>query len=563
MKKIDSLLIHGGGCVCETTGAVNYPIYQTSTFEQDGLGRHKGYEYSRTKNPTRSALERLIAELEDAGASGENGENGAECGGGNGENDGKIGAEIGGNFAQNYVKNGENLAQNGENGGENPAHAAPNSNLDAPAQGFAFASGMAATSAVLAMFSAGDEIVISNNVYGGTFRVLDKVFARFGLRYHICDMRDAAALRGLLAARNGGDFGNEIGGEIDNKNHAQTTPNSNLDVGGGENGGENYGANNNGKNFGENGGKNGGENFTKTPAQNPTTNPATPPRRRIKALFLETPANPLMSVTDIAQTARIAHEFGALLIVDNTFMTPYLQRPLAFGADIVVHSATKYLGGHSDLVAGCAVAKDPALCERIGFLQNAMGAVLAPFDSFLLIRGIKTLGLRMRRHSENALAVAKFLAAHEAVERVFHPLLCEESGASGENGANGANDGRGESGASGATMAGKINAPAAKTAAQIHTAQADGGGGMVSFELREGWDLARFVGGCRLIALAESLGGVESLLCHPATMTHASIPPAIRAQMGISERLVRLSMGIEDAGDLLADLDQALRAAKI
>lgn len=411
MKNINSLLIHGGGCVDEATGAVNYPIYQTSTFEQIELGKHRGYEYSRTANPTRAAAERLVAQLEDAD-----------------------------------FRGASNAALADEAGCKAGALCAKNAAFG-EARGFAFASGMAATTTALAMFNAGDEIVISSNVYGGTFRVIDKVFSRFNLKYTICDMRDEELLRNTLEGT------------------------------------------------------------------------------KAKALFLETPANPLMSVTDIAKTAAIAHEFGAILIVDNTFMTPYLQRPLSFGADIVIHSATKYLGGHSDLVAGFVVAKDPQLCEKIAFLQNSIGAVLAPFDSFLLIRGVKTLGVRMDRHCQNAQEIAKFLASHEAVKEVFYPLLGAQ--------------------------------------AVTHAKQAHGGGGMISFELNEGWDFRRFVSGCELIALAESLGGVESLLCHPASMTHASIPPQIRAQMGISDNLVRLSVGIESGEDLVADIDSSLQKAKL
>ena len=387
MKKLhqDTLLIHGGECIDTATGAVNFPIYQTSTYAQESLGKHKGYEYSRTGNPTRSALERLIAELESGVA------------------------------------------------------------------GFGFASGMAASSCVFSLFSRGDKILISSNVYGGTFRVLDKVFARFGIEYEIIDMRDKNTLESSLQK---------------NKNH-------------------------------------------------------------IKALFLETPANPLMTVTSIESIAKIAKKHGVLLIVDNTFMTPYLQKPLELGADIVVHSATKYLGGHSDIVAGCVVVGDKELGERIAFLQNSIGAVLAPFDSFLLIRGIKTLGVRMQRHCENALKIAQYLEANLAIGKVYYPLL--------------------ESSGDKATQ----------------ESQARGGGGMISFELKGSYDFKTFLQSCALIPLAESLGGVESLLCHPASMTHASIPKDIRESVGIKESLIRLSVGIENVDDLIADIQNALNKSKI
>ena len=226
------------------------------------------------------------------------------------------------------------------------------------------------------------------------------------------------------------------------------------------------------------------------------------------------------------ELSKIAKKKGILSIVDNTFMTPYLQRPLEFGVDIVVHSATKYLGGHSDVVAGLAVTSNEALAQRIGFLQNSIGGVLAPFDSFLLIRGIKTLGLRMQRHCENTLQIAEFLSTHSGVQRVYYPGLASDEGYS------------------------------------IHKEQARGGGGMISFELKEGYDYRRFFASTRLIVLAESLGGVESLLCHPASMTHASIPTEIRAKVGITDNLIRLSVGIEYANDLIDDLHQAIDKAK-
>lgn len=379
---LDTLLIHGGQTTDPRTGAVNTPIFQTSTYAQSALGEHKGYEYSRTKNPTRDGIESLIAECE------------------------------GGKY------------------------------------GFAFASGMAALGTILSLFKSGDCVIISQNVYGGTFRILDKVFQNFGISYKIVDTRDLDALESAL------------------------TP-------------------------------------------------------EVKAVLIETPANPLLSVTPLESVAALCKKKGVLSIVDNTFMTPYLQQPLKLGIDIVVHSATKYLGGHSDLVAGLAVVNDPSLAERIGFLQNSIGGVLAPFDSFLLIRGMKTLGLRMQRHCENALLLAQKLQESEAVARVYYPGLESDSGY------------------------------------KIQSSQARGGGGMLSFELKENYDYKRFFQSTNIIVLAESLGGVESLLCHPASMTHASIPPHIRQEMGIGENLIRLSVGIEYAQDLLDDINGAIAKSRI
>lgn len=380
--KFDTLLIHGGLTTDTHTGAVNTPIYQTSTFAQKGLGEHLGYEYSRTKNPTRDGVESLIAECEN------------------------------GKF------------------------------------GFAFASGMAAIGTILSLFKSGDCIIISSNVYGGTFRILDKVLANFNISYKIVDTRDVSALESAITSE-------------------------------------------------------------------------------VKALLVETPANPLLHITPLKEVARICKQKGILSIVDNTFMTPYLQRPLDLGIDIVLHSATKYLGGHSDLIAGLVAVNDSALAERIGFLQNAIGGILAPFDSFLLIRGIKTLALRMQRHCQNALFLAQKLSELECIERVYYPGLKSHSGY------------------------------------DIHSSQASMGGGMLSFELKPNCDYKRFFKSTKLIVLAESLGGVESLLCHPCTMSHASIPQEKREAMGINERLIRLSVGIEDAEDLWQDLLEALKASKV
>lgn len=379
---IESALIHGGIYGDEKTGAVNVPIYQTSTFEQPELGRNTGWEYSRTGNPTRAALEALIAELEGGTA------------------------------------------------------------------GFAFGSGMAAITAVLSLFHTGDKILISSNVYGGTFRVLDKIFSNFGIGYSIEDTTDLASL------------------------DKKITPD-------------------------------------------------------VKAILIETPANPLLTITDLAGIAEIAKRHNILSIADNTFMTPYLQRPVEKGIDIVVHSATKYLGGHSDLVAGLVVVNDKTLAERLAFIQNATGGVLGPFDSFLLIRGIKTLGVRLDRHVENAVKAAEFLKQHKAVKKVYYPGLPDAQGY------------------------------------EINKKQAKNGGAMLSFELYENYDIKKFFSSLKLIALAESLGGAESLICHPASMTHASIPYETRRKVGITDGLIRLSVGIESADDIIADLSRAIDESEV
>ena len=376
-KAMESALIHGGIFGDPLTGAVNVPIYQTSTYRQEGIGLDVKWEYSRTGNPTRAALEALIAELEGGTA------------------------------------------------------------------GFAFASGMAAITAVLSLFRAGDRILISSNVYGGTYRVLDKVFRQFDIRYGIVDTTDLSALESAIAPD-------------------------------------------------------------------------------VKAILVESPANPLMTVTDLAAVSALAKGYGILSIVDNTFMTPYLQQPLKLGADIVIHSATKYLGGHSDLVAGLVVVNSDALAKRLAFLQNATGGVLAPFDAFLLMRGIKTLSVRMDRHVENAQKAAEWLKGNPAVKLVYYPGLPDDPGY------------------------------------EINRKQARNGGAMISFELDERHDFRKFFTSLKLITLAESLGGVESLVCHPATMTHAAIPREIRVKVGITDNLIRLSIGIENIHDLLADLDQAI-----
>ena len=379
MTNIETVLIHGGNSIDEKTGAVNVPIYQTSTFKQDELGKHRGYEYSRTLNPTRETLEKLIAELE-----------------------------------------------NGK-------------------YGFAFASGLAAITTVLSLFKSGDNIVISNNVYGGTFRLLNQVFNNFGITFTIAENDD----------------------------------------------------------------------YEKAITEN------------TKAVLIESPANPLLSITDIEAVSQIAHKHGVLTIVDNTFMTPYLQRPLDLGADIVIHSGTKYLGGHCDVVAGLVIVKDDKLGEKIGFLQNSIGAILEPFDSFLMIRGIKTLALRMDRITENAEYSAEFLQNHKAVKNVYYPGLKTAKGY------------------------------------EIHSKQAKSPGGMISFELKENYDIKKFFSSLEMIMLAESLGGVESLVCHPSSMTHASIPEEIRKKIGITDGLIRLSIGIEHREDIIKDLAQAIEKAAL
>ncbi|WP_297630469.1 PLP-dependent aspartate aminotransferase family protein [uncultured Clostridium sp.] len=379
MRK-DSLLIHGGISFDKNTGAVNVPIYQTSTYKQYGIGERGDYEYSRSGNPTREALEKLIADLEE---------------------------------------------------GE---------------KGFAFASGLAAITAVLSMFRSGDKILINNNLYGGTFRLLDKIFSRFNIEYEIFD-----------------DY-REIEEKIDS---------------------------------------------------------------RVKAVYVETPTNPLLDIVDIKKVSEVTKRKGIYLIVDNTFMSPYFQNSIKLGADIVVHSATKYLGGHSDLVAGLVVTKGEKIAEEIGFIQNSTGGILQPFDSFLLIRGIRTLGLRMERHEKNAQFIAEKLDENSFVEKVYYVGLENHVGY------------------------------------EIQKGQASGFGSIISFKLTADIDYRKFIKNLKLITFGESLGGVESLLCHPASMTHAAIPKKLRERSGITESLLRLSVGIEDKNDLLEDILKAIEEAKI
>ncbi len=372
--------IHAGQEPDPTTGAVMPPVYQTSTYAQDGVGQpRQGYEYSRTKNPTRQALEQCLAALEGS------------------------------------------------------------------AYGLAFASGMAATDTVLRLLAAGDHVLAGNDVYGGTFRLFDRVLRKFGLEFTYVDTTDLNAVRAAL-------------------------------------------------------------------------------RSNTRLVWLESPTNPLLNVSDIAAVAEVVHSHPARpwLAVDNTFATPYLQRPLALGADIVVHSTTKYLGGHSDVVGGAVVVREAALYEQLAFLQNAVGAVPGPMDCFLVLRGIKTLPVRMDRHAENALAVAQFLEAHPKVKRVLYPFLDSH--------------------------------PQAAVARR----QMRNGGGMVSFVLRGSAEAAvRVAESTRLFTLAESLGGVESLIEVPRAMTHAS---TAGSSLEVDPGLVRLSVGIEHVDDLIADLEQALAA---
>ncbi len=355
------------------------PIYATSTYVQDSPGVHKGYEYSRSQNPTRQAFEDCLADLENGTA------------------------------------------------------------------GFAFASGMAATATVLELLDTGAHVVAGDDLYGGTYRLFENVRRRTsGLSFSFADLTDGAALEAAI-------------------------------------------------------------------------------RPETKMIWVETPTNPMLQIVDLEMVAGCAQRHGLLTVCDNTFATPCLQRPLDFGFDIVVHSTTKYLNGHSDMVGGVAVVGDDGLAERLGYLQNAVGAVASPFDSFLALRGVKTLDLRMARHSENAAAVAEFLAAHGRVDDVIYPGLPDH--------------------------------PQHAIAAR----QMSGFGGMVTATLGGGIiEARRFLERCRLFALAESLGGVESLIEHPAIMTHASVPAAERAKLGIDDSLVRLSVGTEDIDDLIADLEQAL-----
>jgi cystathionine gamma-lyase len=375
--------IHAGQAPDPLTGAVMTPVYFTSTYAQTAPGEHKGFEYSRTHNQTRFALEANLASLE---------------------------------------------------GGKH---------------GFCFASGLAATSTLLQMFDAGSHVVATDDLYGGTYRLFDKVYRRFGFEFSYVDpMAGAAAVEAAIR------------------------PNTRL-------------------------------------------------------VWVETPTNPMLKLVDIAAVAEVCKKKGVLLAVDNTFMTPFLQRPLELGADLVMHSTTKYLNGHSDVIGGAVVLNDEELRQRLGFLQNASGAVPSPMDSFLVMRGTKTLHVRMERHEQNARAIAEWLAGHPQVEKVIYPGLESHP----------------------------QHALAKK--------QQRGFGGMISFVLKGGLDESRrFLSACQVFTLAESLGGVEALIEHPAIMTHASIPADTRKKLGIDDGFIRLSVGIEDLADLKGDLERAFAAAK-
>jgi cystathionine gamma-lyase/cystathionine beta-lyase/cystathionine gamma-lyase/homocysteine desulfhydrase len=375
--KFSTKAIHAGQEPDPATGAVSVPIYQTSTYAQEALGKHKGFEYARTQNPTRLALERNLAALE----------GGRAC--------------------------------------------------------FAFASGMAATNAVMTLLKAGDHVIVSDNTYGGTFRLFDKVLRNFGLQFSYVDAREPV--------------------NIEEAARAET-----------------------------------------------------------RMLFIETPTNPVMSLVDIKAASEITRRRGIRLVVDNTFMSPFFQRPLELGADIVVHSTTKYLNGHSDSVGGAVILNDEEDIRAMAFIQNAAGAILSPMDSWLVMRGTKTLVVRMRQHDENGRRVAQFLSEHPKVRKVYYPGL--------------------------------------KSHPQHELAerQMSGFGGMISFETGSLENAKSVLESVKVCTLGESLGGVETLISHPATMTHASVPEAERNRLGITDGLVRVSVGIEDVEDIIADLDQAV-----
>lgn len=370
--------IHAGNEPDSATGAVSVPIYQTSTYAQDGLGVHKGYEYARTQNPTRSALETNIAALEGA------------------------------------------------------------------KYGFAFASGMSATDAVLKLVKQGEHVILGDNTYGGTFRLFNRVLVDYGVEFDTVDTTDITALENAFK------------------------PNT-------------------------------------------------------KMLFVETPTNPVMSVTDLKAVSELAHSRGVRVVCDNTFMSPYFQRPIEFGVDIVVHSTTKYLNGHSDSVGGFVALNDDKDAEHIAFIQNAVGAILSPFDSFLVLRGTKTLAVRMKAHDENGRAVANFLADNPKIEKVYYPGL------------------------------------ASHPQHEIAKRQQSGFGGMVSFETGSLNNAKIILENVKICTLGENLGGVESLISHPATMTHAAVPAEKRQKLGITDGLVRISVGIEDIEDIINDLDNAIK----
>ncbi len=373
--------IHAGQRPDPMSGAIMPPIYQTSTYVQGGLGENKGFEYARTRNPTRDALERNVAALEGA------------------------------------------------------------------RHGFAWASGIAATDAVLKLLSAGDHVICGENVYGGTHRIMSQIFSHLGIAFSFVDTRTADAVEAAI------------------------TP-------------------------------------------------------QTKMLFVETPTNPMMRLTDLSMAGRLAASHELIFVVDNTFATPYFQRPLSFGAHVVLHSTTKYLNGHSDIVGGMLLTNRDDLAERFAFLQNASGAIPGPMDCWLALRGTKTLALRMRQHDASGRKIAAWLNEHPAVQRVYYPGLPTHE------------------------------------QHELACRQMAGFGGMISLELGSLARARAVVASTKIFSLAESLGGVESLIGHPASMTHASVPKAMREAMGLTDGLIRLSVGVEDTNDLLADLDQALQQAQ-
>ncbi|AAK78370.1 trans-sulfuration enzyme family protein [Clostridium acetobutylicum] len=378
-RNFETKAVHGESGFESRTGAISYPIYQSSTFRHEGLNKGTGYDYSRTGNPTRDEVEKTVAALE----------NGRAC--------------------------------------------------------LAYSSGMAAISSVLTIFKGGDHIIVSDDLYGGTYRIFEEIYEHYGIEVTYTD----------------------------------TTSTENIE-----------------KELREN----------------------------TKAIYLETPTNPLMKITDIREVSKLAKEHNTLLIVDNTFMTPYYQKPLELGADIVLHSGTKYLCGHNDALAGFVILNDERLIEKLRFIQNSVGAVLAPFDSWLILRGIKTLHIRLDRQQENAIKIANFLKKHKKITKVLYPGLEEHVGH------------------------------------DILKSEASGFGAMISFYVDSKETVEKVLESVKVIIFAESLGGVESLITYPYTQTHADIPDDIRKRLGVTDKLLRFSVGIENVDDLIKDLDKALQA---
>jgi cystathionine beta-lyase/cystathionine gamma-synthase len=378
--KIETILAHAGLCTDEITGAISTPIYQTATFRHPAVGVSTGYDYSRTINPTREALEKTMAELEKG------------------------------------------------------------------RRGFAFASGMAAITAVLMLFSSGDHLIVSDDLYGGTYRLFDKIFKQLGIQVTYVDTSNAALIREAIIPE------------------------------------------------------------------------------RTRGLFIETPTNPLMKITDLGELTGLAASKRLLTIVDNTFMTPCLQRPLEFGVDMVVHSGTKYLGGHNDVLAGVVVTRSLELSDKIGFIQNSTGGVLGPLDSWLVLRGLKTLALRIEKQQQNAEKIAEWLTQNRIVKQVYYPGLSDHPGHC------------------------------------IHKRQSTGFGAMLSFRVPDAAWAEKIINRIKLITFAESLGGVETLITYPVKQTHGDIPVEIREKIGVTDDLLRLSIGVEHVEDLIEDLEQAMAA---